>query len=348
MNGHGRIGVVFGSLTPPEELASGAELAEKLGFGELWFSEDCFFTGGLSGLTQLLASTRSVAAGLGLASVMTRHPAVLAMELAGLARMYPGRVRAAVGLGNRHWLSQMGLMPERPLTAVLETRAVLRTFLEGGAVDGSTRTHRFDNITLAYPPSPPPDLWIGAVNERALRAAGSIADGVLLSVLAGPAYIQWARQQIEIGASAAGRTTPPITAYVLSAVADEASRAREAVRGAVNFFVTAEARTSLVGQSGHAAAIRERLTALEPGEDLKLDDTWIDEFAVAGTPDEVSKRLNQILESGADSIGLWIFPADQLQEQLERIAAEILPAVSGAASVAHGRHLDSLQKEGTR
>ena len=110
----GRIGVVFGSLTPPEELAREAALAEELGFGDVWFSEDCFFTGGVSGLTQLLASTSRVPAGLGLASVVTRHPAVLAMELAGLARMHPGRVRAAVGLGNNHWLDQLGLLPAMP------------------------------------------------------------------------------------------------------------------------------------------------------------------------------------------------------------------------------------------
>ena len=84
-----RIGVVFGSLTPPEQLAAGAGRVERLGFGELWFSEDCFFTGGLLGLTQLLAATHGVPAGLGLASVMTRYPAVLAMELAGLAWMHP-------------------------------------------------------------------------------------------------------------------------------------------------------------------------------------------------------------------------------------------------------------------
>src|SRR5690348_16847560 len=112
------VGVVFGSLTPPERLAEGAELAERLGFGELWFSEDCFFTGGLTGLTQLLTAAPTTPAGLGLASAMTRHPAILAMELAGLARTHPGRVRAAIGLGNTHWLRQMRLLPPLPLTAV--------------------------------------------------------------------------------------------------------------------------------------------------------------------------------------------------------------------------------------
>src|SRR5689334_3163149 len=124
-----KLGIVFGSLTPPEGLTEGAALAERLGFGELWFSEDCFFTGGLSGLAQLLAATREVPAGLGLASVMTRHPAILAMELAGLARAHPGRVRAGIGLGNTHWLRQMGLLSRRPLTAVTETAGVLRDLL---------------------------------------------------------------------------------------------------------------------------------------------------------------------------------------------------------------------------
>lgn len=41
---HGRSGIVFGSLTPPEELATSAALAEGLGFDELCFSGDCFCT----------------------------------------------------------------------------------------------------------------------------------------------------------------------------------------------------------------------------------------------------------------------------------------------------------------
>ncbi len=92
--------MVFRSLTPPEHLAAGSRLAEDLGFSDLWFSEDCIFTGAMSGMTQLLASTKSVPVGLGLASSRTRHPALLAMEVAGLARMYPDRVRVTLGLGN--------------------------------------------------------------------------------------------------------------------------------------------------------------------------------------------------------------------------------------------------------
>ncbi|MEV4580325.1 LLM class flavin-dependent oxidoreductase [Nonomuraea jabiensis] len=316
------IGIVFGSLTPPEELTEGAALAERLGFGELWFSEDCFFTGGVSGLTQLLAATRSLPAGLGLASVMTRHPAVLAMELAGLARMYPGRTRAAVGLGNTHWLRQMGLMPERPLTAVVETVEVLRELLGGATVDRRAGTHRLADVRLEFPPRQPPELWVGAVNRRALRAAATVADGMLLSVLAGPTYVSWAREQV----TAAGRPTPPITAFVLASVDDDERAARDAVREAVGFFLKAEAHTALVEQSRHGAEIRDRLAKLGKDEPFVVEDAWIDEFAVAGRPGHVRERLQELLTAGARSLGLWLFPPERLAGQLQRIARDVLPA----------------------
>ncbi|MEU4704064.1 LLM class flavin-dependent oxidoreductase [Nonomuraea dietziae] len=320
----GTIGIVFGSLTPPEELREGAALAERLGFGELWFSEDCFFTGGMSGLTQLLAATRAMPAGLGLASVMTRHPAVLAMELAGLARTYPGRVKAAVGLGNTHWLRQMGLLPPRPLSAVTETFDVVRELLNGATVDRGSAAHHLEGIRLDFPPKQPPELWIGAVNERALRAAGGRADGILLSVLASPAYVNWARRV----ATDAGRAAPPITAFVLASVADDDQAARDAVRDAVGFFLKAEAHTALVGQSRYGSEIRRRVAALEEDEPLAVEDAWIDEFAAAGSPGQVRGRLRGLLDSGADSLGLWLFPPDRLADQLQRLAADVLGRTS--------------------
>jgi alkanesulfonate monooxygenase SsuD/methylene tetrahydromethanopterin reductase-like flavin-dependent oxidoreductase (luciferase family) len=316
------IGIVFGSLTPPEQLTAGAALAERLGFGELWFSEDCFFTGGVSGMTQLLAATRTVPVGLGLASVMTRHPAILAMELAGLARMYPGRGRAAVGLGNTHWLGQMGLLPDRPLTAVTETFDVLRELLGGGTADRPAGTHDFAGVRLEFAPEQPPELWIGAVNGRALRAGAGRADGILLSVLAGAAYVAWAKEQ----ATGTGRQAPPITAFVLASVADDEQAARDAVRDAVGFFLRAESHTALVTESEHGAQIRERIAGLADDEPLVVEDAWIDEFAVAGDPRQVRAKLQGLLDAGADSLGLWLFPPDQLTGQLQRIAHEVLPA----------------------
>ncbi|UGT42779.1 LLM class flavin-dependent oxidoreductase [Nocardia yamanashiensis] len=310
------LGIVFGSLTPPEQLTTGAARAEQLGFGELWFSEDCFFSGGMSGVAQLLAATREVPVGLGLASVMTRHPAVLAMEIAGLARMHPGRFRAGLGLGNRHWLRQMGLDTDRPLTVVGETFDAVRALLAGREIDKPTYAHHFDQIRLDHPPVRSPQLWIGAVNRRALRLAGAKADGVLLSVLAGPAYIRWARAEIARGAAAAGREMPRITVFTLAAVDDDPALARDAVRDAVGFFVRAEAHTALVGQS-----------ALPAAHGAEIGDREVGEFAVAGTPAQVAAGLDELYAAGADSIGLWLFPGDSFAAVLERMARDVVPLI---------------------
>ncbi|MEC3955443.1 LLM class flavin-dependent oxidoreductase [Nocardia sp. CDC153] len=319
-----KIGIVFGSLTPPEQLTAGAALAERLGLGELWFSEDCFFTGGLSGLTQLLSATREIPVGLGLASIATRHPAVLAMEFAGLARTYPGRVRAGIGLGGRGWLEQMGLLPRRPLTALAETTDILRELLAGATVDRETDTHTLSGIQLSFPPATPPELWIGAVNERGLRLAGEKADGVLLSVLAGPAYVRWVRELLPRHA--------PITAFVLTAIDEDERVARDAVRAAVAMFLRAESASALVGKSPYAKEIRTAVAELAPSEQLPVPDAWIDEFAVAGTPAQVRTRLTALLDAGANSLGLWLFPPEHLDDQLHRLASEVLTSSAAASA----------------
>ena len=86
-------------LTAARGHPSVARRGEELGFGELWLAEDYFFTGGISGATAVLAETKEVPVGLGIVSAMVRHPAVLAMEIATMARMYPGRVHPGIGLG---------------------------------------------------------------------------------------------------------------------------------------------------------------------------------------------------------------------------------------------------------
>ena len=53
MTGSSPVGIVLGSHMPAEGITRTAALAERLGYGELWFSEDCFFTGAMSGVTAM-------------------------------------------------------------------------------------------------------------------------------------------------------------------------------------------------------------------------------------------------------------------------------------------------------
>jgi 5,10-methylenetetrahydromethanopterin reductase len=333
MDAHGErspIGLVLGSVSPPEAIAGTARRAEELGFGELWFSEDSFFGGGMAGAAQMLAATREVPVGTGAVSVMSRHPAVTAMELAALARMHPGRVRAGVALGVPAWLDQMGVRPAAPLTALRETATALRRLLAGEEVSAHG-AHRLDRVRLDFPPAQPPPLHLAAVNARALALAGEIADGTVLSVLAGPAYVRWARERIAEGARRAGRDPVGhrVTAFALCAVDADAERARAAVRDAVAMFLAAEATSALVRVPGRAAELAALLGAGGPLAG-RIPDAWLDEFAVAGTPEQVAARLRALRAAGADAVGLWLFPTDRAVEVAELVAAEVLPRLDGA------------------
>ena len=133
----------------------------------------------------------------------------------------------------------------------------------------------------------------------------ALADGTILSVLAGTEYIRWARERIAEGQAAAGRAGAPhrVVTYVLYAVDDDSAVARAAVREAVAFYLAAmpdNALTSVLGIQEEVQALLARggleLLAAE------LPDAWIDAMAIAGTPAECAAKLQAFLDAGSDAM----------------------------------------------
>ena len=93
---------------------------------------------------------------------------------------------------------------ERPLSRTREFLTLVRECLGGEAVsfDGDHyRTSRFRlGVRLG---DRRPKLVLGALNERMLRLAGELADGVLLNYLPATA-VPWCVEQVRKGEAAAG------------------------------------------------------------------------------------------------------------------------------------------------
>jgi 5,10-methylenetetrahydromethanopterin reductase len=102
------IGWVVSTAMPPEEVGPLAVRVEELGFAELLVAEDYFYGGGFSLAVAALSATQRIPVNLGVVSALSRHPAVLAMEIATVARLFPGRFRPGISLGLRSWVQQMG------------------------------------------------------------------------------------------------------------------------------------------------------------------------------------------------------------------------------------------------
>jgi alkanesulfonate monooxygenase SsuD/methylene tetrahydromethanopterin reductase-like flavin-dependent oxidoreductase (luciferase family) len=187
-------GVVFRPQSPPEELRYAVEAADAAGIDELWLWEDCFLEGGLTTAAAALAWSERITVGIGLLPVPFRNPALAAMELATLARLFPGRLAVALGHGVQDWMRQVGAAVDSPMTLLREHTTAVRDLLAGRTVDVRGRYVSLDRVTLDRPPPQPPRLLVGATGPRTIRLAAELSDGVLLTAASDADAVRRARE----------------------------------------------------------------------------------------------------------------------------------------------------------
>lgn len=186
-------GVVFRPQSPPEELRAAIEAAEAAGIDELWLWEDCFLEGGLTTAAAALAWSSRLRVGVGLLPVPLRNPALAAMEIATLARLFPDRFVVTLGHGVLDWMAQVGVRAASPMTLLREHVGAVRALLAGETVDVSGEYVRLDHVALDWPPPVPPRLLVGARGPRTIALAGELTDGVLLDTVTDPDVVRRAR-----------------------------------------------------------------------------------------------------------------------------------------------------------
>ncbi|HUZ24475.1 MAG TPA: LLM class flavin-dependent oxidoreductase [Streptosporangiaceae bacterium] len=321
------LGLVLGSSLPPEELVPVAVQADELGLDELWFSEDCFFTGGISGATAALAATSRIQVGLGIVSAMLRHPALLAMEVATMARAFPDRLAVGIGLGVPAWLRQVGRSPGSALGAMTECVTAVRQLVAGERLCVAGEEFLFDDVALAHPVTSPPPIYMGVSGPRMLQLSGELADGSILSVGGGVNYLTWARQQIDAGRSRAGRTGPHrVTAFALYAVDRDRQRARDEVRGPLAFYTAAGGANAMTDVEGTSDVLRGMLD--RGGAEIvarEMPESWLEDLSVSGTPEDCARGIRSLYEAGADSVALFPVSVGRTQEMAQLTAAEVIP-----------------------
>jgi len=199
------LGVVFRPQQPPEELRAVVHACAEAGVCELWLWEDCFLEGGLTTATAALACSEKVRIGIGLLPVPLRNPALVAMELATVARLWPDRFTAAVGHGVQEWMAQVGEAVSSPLTLLREHTTAVRDLLAGETVTVDGRYIRLHDVALDRPPPTPPQLLVGGRGPKTVALAGEVSDGVLLDSLVDVDGVRRARALVDEARTAGGR-----------------------------------------------------------------------------------------------------------------------------------------------
>ncbi len=255
------LGVIFPPDLAPEQLRPVAMAADESGVGELWLWEDCFAESGIATAAAVLAWTRRLRVGIGLLPVPLRNVALTAMELATLARLFPGRLVPGIGHGVLDWMGQVGARVPSPMTLLNEYATALRQLLHGQTVSTSGRYVTLDAVGLTWPPETVPPVLIGAVGPRTRALAGAVGDGVILT---GGTTVDQVREAV--GQVRAGSPDRALEVVVFLPVADQPPAAQ--VADEVGRFADAGATTVALLSVGDDAPPLAEFTRFA-GEDVQ-------------------------------------------------------------------------------
>lgn len=313
------LGVMLRREHAPEVLPDFAQRAEDAGFDELWVVEDCFYTSGIASAATALACTGSIAVGLGIMPAVARNPVFTAMEIATLARLYPGRFLPGLGHGVAGWMRQIGAFPRSQLVALEETTIAVRGLLAGERLSFEGSQVHLKDAQLVHPPDEVPPISLGVRGPKSLALSGRVADGTILGEFSAPDYVSWAVEQIAAGQREAGRDGAPgahrLTVFAFTCVDSPPHSARRQLRPLVAAAIESDRKQA------HFAPLdigQEAQDMLEQGGRERLEaempDAWINQLCIVGTPEECAAAVRRLVDAGAGSVVLVPLPDKGIDE----------------------------------
>lgn len=323
------VGVFILGDLPPNRIAPVSRKIEECGFSEIWIAEDCFMISGFASAAIALQATSTIKVGIGAVANRVRHPANAAMEAATLAGAFPGRFDSlGVAHGVPAWMKQIGLYPKSVLGSLNESVTAIKRLAKGETVTADGEYYKFDQVKLLHP-APNLKVMTAVVGPKSVDMTARIADGMLISVLAGPKYIRAVSEQIQAVRKQNGLTEPfELVTYVLACVGKDRKLVRQKVRDATAFYLEAMGATLMTSVYVPDSEVNA-LLARGGGAALakNLPEDWLDWLAIAGDPSDAVAAIKSHFAAGATSVVLCIVPSEELPEQLGLIGKEVLPHI---------------------
>jgi probable F420-dependent oxidoreductase len=260
-------------MQPTERLRVAVAELEELGWRSLW----CWEVLGREALTNaglLLAISRRMVIGTGIASIWSRDPAAMANAQRTLAEAYPDRFVLGVGVSHGPLVDGRGHRYQRPL-------ATMRAYLDA-----------MDAASWQGPPlQEQPPRVLAALGPRMLALAAERSAGAL-TYNATPEATAWARSILGAG--------PLLAVEQAVVVEDDPAEARRIARGLLAFYMTLP----------NYLRAWERL-GFGP-EDLAGggSDRMVDAVVAWGGPQAIAERVRAHLDAGADHVCLQVLGPD--------------------------------------
>jgi probable F420-dependent oxidoreductase len=307
---------------PAGEVVRTAEVADALGYGEIWIGEMATFDAFALGAVVAQRTSRA-ALTVGPLAVAVRDPVMIAMGAGSLAELTGRTVNVALGSSSPVVVEQWhGRRQERTALALAESATAVRALLDGGKADvrGEVIRTRGFRLRTRAPGTP---LTIAAFGRGAVRAAARHADRMVINLVT-PKSAARLVQMLHDECRAAGRPAPPVAIWLaavvgpgvagsgvagsggagLGAESPGAGGVEQLRRGLVA-YLSAPGYGEMFAEAGFGDVVRFARTRPHPGELLAaIPAELTGHVSLVGDEPAVRARLAEYASAGVDEVAL--------------------------------------------
>jgi alkanesulfonate monooxygenase SsuD/methylene tetrahydromethanopterin reductase-like flavin-dependent oxidoreductase (luciferase family) len=320
-----------------EEFLESVRTADEVGYARAWLVDGQMLWQDIYVYMTLgLEATQRIAFGAAVTNPFTRHFTVTASATATLGERYPGRMLLGLGRGDNA-VRTLGLNPVKT-KELYATVPRLRALMRGEEIDYDGTPIR---IRWAQQDVP---IMLAATGPKNLRAAGALADIVMIYVGVHPDAVRWGIEQVRAGAEEAGRNPDDVQIALLTAmwVGEDQEHAWEQCRWApaacANHIADVIKRNPAHGMPEPMTRLveaRDEYDYYEGHLDSHAEHTsyltgeLTDDFTLAGTPEKIIARLRELEDLGVHEVSCAYLNGSI--EQMRRVGREILPSLAEGA-----------------
>jgi probable F420-dependent oxidoreductase len=279
--------------TPLGEQQELFEEIAALGYTDVW-SAEASATDGFVPLALAAAWAPELRLGTAIVPSFTRGPATLAMSVATMAEVAPGRFQFGLGTSSDVIVERWNGIPfTEPYKRNRDMVRFLKAALGGEKVSEEYETFTVKGFRLERPPAIVPPILVAALRPGMLRLAGRVGDGTIINWLSAEDV---KRIVPEVGPD------KEIVARIYVCPTEDAAAVRSAAKMLIAAYLNVEVYASFQQWLGRGPQLQQMWDLWRAGDRkaavAAVPDSVVDELVVHGTPDECRAHVERYVASG--------------------------------------------------
>lgn len=317
-----RIGLSLGSLLSVNEILDCSKNLTDQNFDSIWIPEtwgmDCGFV--ISAVSQIANRPKI---GSSIINIYSRTPSLIAMSAVTLDTISNGRLILGLGTSSQSIVEDWhGLRFSHPLQRMREYVEIIRSISSGEKITYDGKFFHLKNFALLIKPLRKKiPVYIAAINQKMVELTWEIGDGTIF-------YLRPLKEMQKTIATMQKRRKIDVACQLITCVSEDAEKSVVRAKKTIAFYVSVgkiyREFLSMNGYEKEISAIFEEYKKSGLSDNYKLvSDSMVNSLAVCGTPNDVTKRLEQFVRAGVDLPILQFNPVGNVNESFQLLISTL-------------------------